>query len=83
MVEIISRLVMGRAERMRKRFLLFLWQRGECAICGEPMHLREEDCAEDLQRMATLDHICRVREGGDDSLRNLRAVHKSCNEARD
>lgn len=42
---------------------------GVCWLCGEA-------------GATSADHLVRVREGGDDSLENLRAAHVDCNRRR-
>ncbi len=62
--------------------LLYIRQRGLCALCGGMMHIHQDDIERDLEFMATVDHIKRLRDGGSSELANLRAVHKRCNQLR-
>lgn len=60
----------------KRRFLrgvLFRKQGGICAICHLPLS---------SAKLATLDHIVAVSDGGADTSENLRVVHYDCNYGR-
>lgn len=69
----------GRCDRHVRRVNGYQWRRlvhavverdgGVCWLCGKG-------------GADTADHVRRVRDGGDDDLRNLRAAHVLCNMSR-
>lgn len=73
---------MSTAQKRKVRVLLYIRQRGSCAICGAIMHLHHEDIRNDPAFAATIDHIKRLREGGSNRIENLRVVCHHCNQRR-
>ena len=70
---------MSTAQKRRARVLLYIRQRGSCALCGAIMHLHHEDIRKAPDFAATVDHIKRAREGGSNRIENLRVVCRHCN----
>ena len=54
------------------RPLLVQMQKGLCGLCSRKL-------PEDMGRVE-VDHIVRVRDGGNSAIDNLQAVHRSCNQ---
>ena len=54
------------------KLLLVQMQKELCGLCGRKL-------PEDRSRIE-VDHIVRVRHGGDSSFDNLQAVHRDCNQ---
>ena len=63
-----------------KRLRVYRRDRWRCRECGETCR---EDVADDHPRRATLDHIVRREDGGDDSEENLRLACRECNQAKE
>ncbi len=57
---------------LKKKQDMFFWQKGLCAICGEPMDPKEIGNFE-------VDHLQPVANGGDASRGNLGLSHGVCN----
>lgn len=53
----------------------------ECHLCGQPIDLDAPRwvAIEGWQRALHLDHVIRIRDGGEDTLENVKPAHGECN----
>lgn len=66
---------MNAKQRRRRRRILWMRQKNVCIWCSQPMQM-SDDRADDY---ATFEHMIRRRDGGTDTMRNLRLAHRRCN----
>lgn len=68
---------LSRSQRMKFRYEEFL-KNPYCFHCGNRMILNPEP--EEVEDMATIEHLIQPLLGGSDFPDNLRLVHKKCNK---